>query len=59
MHPRKSKWDLLPNGRVKDDNDRKERKSKSKRLRARKHRLRRKTKVEEAASVLCMLSDAV
>ncbi|KAF9585424.1 hypothetical protein BGW38_002439, partial [Lunasporangiospora selenospora] len=47
MHPRKCKWDSLPDGRVKDDKDRKERTRKSKRLWARKFRLRRK--VEEAA----------
>ncbi|KAF9928022.1 hypothetical protein FBU30_002715 [Linnemannia zychae] len=50
MHPRKCKWDSLPDGRVKDDKDRKERTRKSKRLWARKYRLRRK--VEEAALVL-------
>ncbi|KAF9539562.1 hypothetical protein EC957_005220 [Mortierella hygrophila] len=57
MHPRKCKWDSLPDGRVKDDKDRKERTRKSKRLWARKYRLRRK--VEEAALVLSMLSQAV
>ncbi|KAF8936716.1 hypothetical protein BGZ58_003830 [Dissophora ornata] len=57
MHPRKCKWDSLPDGRVKDDKDRKERTRKSKRLWARKFRLRRK--VEEAAVVLSMLSQAV
>ncbi|KAK3804484.1 MAG: hypothetical protein J3R72DRAFT_500068 [Linnemannia gamsii] len=57
MHPRKCKWDSIPNGRVKDDKDRKERTRKSKRRWARKYRLRRK--VEEAALVLCMLSQAV
>ncbi|KAG0301066.1 hypothetical protein BGZ98_008647 [Dissophora globulifera] len=56
MHPRKCKWDSLPDGRVKDDKDRKERTRKSKRLWARKFRLRRK--VEEAAVVLSMLSQA-
>ncbi|KAF9127067.1 hypothetical protein BGX30_014955 [Mortierella sp. GBA39] len=57
MHPRKCKWDSLPDGRVKDDKDRKERTRKSKRLWARKFRLRRK--VEEAAVVLSMLSQAM
>lgn len=57
IHPRKCKWDSLPDGRVKDDKDRKERTRKSKRLWARKFRLRRK--VEEAAVVLSMLSQAV
>ncbi|KAF9188614.1 hypothetical protein BGZ51_000477 [Haplosporangium sp. Z 767] len=57
MHPRKCKWDSLPDGRVKDDKDRKERTRKSKRLWARKFRLRRK--VEEAAMVLSMLSQAM
>ncbi|KAH7047874.1 hypothetical protein BKA57DRAFT_493245 [Linnemannia elongata] len=57
MHPRKSKWNSLPDGRIKDDKDRKERKSKSKRLWARKTRLRRKA--EEAALGLCMLSQGV
>ncbi|KAF9147491.1 hypothetical protein BG015_010877 [Linnemannia schmuckeri] len=57
MHPRKCKWDSLPDGRVKDDKDRKERTRKSKRLWARKFRLRRK--VEEAAVVLSMLSQAL
>ncbi|KAF9979061.1 hypothetical protein BGZ75_009841 [Mortierella antarctica] len=57
MHPRKCKWDSLPDGRVKDDKDRKERTRKSKRLWARKFRQRRK--VEEAAVVLSMLSQAV
>ncbi|KAG0006925.1 hypothetical protein BGZ65_001644 [Modicella reniformis] len=57
MHPRKCKWDSLPDGRVKDDKDRKERTRKSKRLWARKFRLRRK--VEEAAVVLSMLSQAI
>jgi hypothetical protein len=57
MHPRKCKWDSLPDGRVKDDKDRKERTRKSMRLWARKFRLRRK--VEEAAVVLSMLSQAV
>ncbi|KAG0333249.1 hypothetical protein BG000_009331, partial [Podila horticola] len=42
IHPRKCKWDSLPDGRVKDDKDRKERTRKSKRLWARKFRLRRK-----------------
>ncbi|KAF9432663.1 hypothetical protein BGZ76_010503 [Entomortierella beljakovae] len=56
MHPRKCKWDSLPDGRVKDDKDRKERTRKSKRLWARKFRLRRK--VEEAAVVLSMLNQA-
>ncbi|KAG0232076.1 hypothetical protein BGX31_005284 [Mortierella sp. GBA43] len=57
IHPRKCKWDSLPDGRVKDDKDRKERTRKSKRLWARKFRLRRK--VEEAAVVLSMLSQAI
>ncbi|KAF9177199.1 hypothetical protein BGZ51_009023 [Haplosporangium sp. Z 767] len=57
MHPRKCKWDSLPDGRVKDDKDRKERTRKSKRIWARKYRLRRK--VEEAAEVLSMLSQAI
>ncbi|KAG0045611.1 hypothetical protein BGZ83_009212 [Gryganskiella cystojenkinii] len=57
MHPRKCKWDSLPDGRVKDDKDRKERTRKSKRLWARKFRQRRK--VEEAAVVLSMLSQAL
>ncbi|KAG0233067.1 hypothetical protein BGW41_001635, partial [Actinomortierella wolfii] len=57
MHPRKCKWDSLPDGRVKDDKDRKERTRKSKRLWARKFRLRRK--VEEAAVVLSMLREAI
>ncbi|KAI7817078.1 hypothetical protein BC939DRAFT_481454 [Gamsiella multidivaricata] len=57
IHPRKCKWDSLPDGRVKDDKDRKDRTRKSKRLWARKFRLRRK--VEEAAVVLSMLSQAV
>ncbi|KAF9386955.1 hypothetical protein CPB97_003124 [Podila verticillata] len=56
IHPRKCKWDSLPDGRVKDDKDRKERTRKSKRLWARKFRLRRK--VEEAAEVLTMLNQA-
>ncbi|KAG0273639.1 hypothetical protein BGZ95_010558 [Linnemannia exigua] len=61
MHPRRSDWDSIPNGRVKDDEDRKERLRKSKCLWARKYRLRRKVEVEveEAALVLCMLSKAV
>ncbi|KAG0365725.1 hypothetical protein BGZ54_006283 [Gamsiella multidivaricata] len=57
IHPRKCKWDSLPDGRVKDDKDRKERTRKSKRLWARKFRLRRK--VEEAAVVLSMLSQTM
>ncbi|KAF9168443.1 hypothetical protein DFQ26_007574 [Actinomortierella ambigua] len=57
IHPRKCKWDSLPDGRVKDDKDRKERTRKSKRLWARKFRLRRK--VEEAAVVLSMLREAI
>ncbi|KAG9062393.1 hypothetical protein KI688_005308 [Linnemannia hyalina] len=57
MHPRKCKWDSIPDGRIKDDKDRKERTRKSKRLWARKSRLRRKA--EEAALGLCMLSQAV
>ncbi|KAF9942102.1 hypothetical protein BGZ67_003112 [Mortierella alpina] len=57
IHPRKCKWDSLPDGRVKDDKDRKERTRKSKRLWARKFRQRRK--VEEAAVVLSMLSQAL
>ena len=57
MHPRKCKWDSLPDGRVKDDKDRKERTRKSKRIWAQKFRQRRK--VEEAAVVLSMLSQAV
>ncbi|KAG9072921.1 hypothetical protein KI688_000702 [Linnemannia hyalina] len=56
-HPRKCKWDSIPDGRVKDDKDRKERTRKSKRLSARKTRPRRKA--EEAALGLCMLSQAV
>ncbi|KAG0353854.1 hypothetical protein BGX24_007144 [Mortierella sp. AD032] len=47
MHPPKCKWDSIPNGRVKDAKDRKERNRKSKRLWARRYRLRRQ--VEEAA----------
>ncbi|KAK5799794.1 hypothetical protein F5H01DRAFT_356921 [Linnemannia elongata] len=54
MHPRECKWDSIPDGRIKDDKDRKERIRKSKRLWARKTRLRRK-----AALGLCMLSQAV
>ncbi|KAG0295903.1 hypothetical protein BGZ97_004686 [Linnemannia gamsii] len=57
MHPRKCKWDSIPNGRVKDDKDREERTRKTKRLWARKERLRRKT--DEAALGLCMLNQAV
>ncbi|KAG0046443.1 hypothetical protein BGZ83_008401 [Gryganskiella cystojenkinii] len=57
MHPRKCKWDSLPDGRVKDDKDRKERTRKSKRIWAQKFRQRRK--VEEAAVVLSMLSQAM
>ncbi|KAF9083058.1 hypothetical protein BGX29_003418, partial [Mortierella sp. GBA35] len=57
MHPRKNKWDSLPDGRYKDDEDRKGRIRKSKRIWARKDRLRRKA--EEAALGLCMLSQAV
>ncbi|KAF8967210.1 hypothetical protein BGZ46_000226 [Entomortierella lignicola] len=57
IHPRKCKWDSLPDGRVKDDKDRKERTRKSKRLWARKFRLRRK--VEEAAVVLSMLGQTL
>jgi hypothetical protein len=57
MHPRKCKWDSIPDGRVKDDKDRKERSRKNKRLWARKTRLRRKA--EEAALGLCRLSQAV
>ncbi|KAF9562611.1 hypothetical protein BGW38_008975 [Lunasporangiospora selenospora] len=56
IHPRKCKWDSLPDGRVKDDKDRKERTRKSKRLWARK--FRQKRKVEEAAIVLSMLCQA-
>jgi hypothetical protein len=50
------KWDSLPDGRVNDDKDRKERTLKSKRLWARKYRSRRK--VEDAALVLCKPSQA-
>ncbi|KAF9904113.1 hypothetical protein EC991_003088 [Linnemannia zychae] len=57
MHPRKCKWDSIPNGRVKDDKDRKKRNRKSKRLWAHKYRLRRR--VEEAALVLSTLYQAV
>ncbi|KAG9066858.1 hypothetical protein KI688_012770 [Linnemannia hyalina] len=57
MHPRKCKWDSIPDGRIKDDKDRKERTRQSKRLSARKTRLRHKA--EEAALGLCMLSQAV
>ncbi|KAK3817128.1 MAG: hypothetical protein JOS17DRAFT_758352 [Linnemannia elongata] len=57
MHPRKCKWDSLPDGRIKDDKDRKERTRKSKRLWARKTRHCRKA--EEAALGLYMLSQAV
>ncbi|KAG0344847.1 hypothetical protein BG004_004123 [Podila humilis] len=57
IHPRKCKWDSLPDGRVKDDKDRKERTRKSKRMWARKFRLKRK--VEEAAEVLTMLGNQV
>ncbi|KAG0272422.1 hypothetical protein BGZ95_011823, partial [Linnemannia exigua] len=53
MHPRKCKWDSIPDGRIKKDKDRKERTLKSKRLWVRKTRLRRKA--EEAALGLCML----
>ncbi|KAG0276995.1 hypothetical protein BGZ95_006703 [Linnemannia exigua] len=56
-HPRKCKWDSIPNGRVKDDKDRRERNRKSKRLWSHKYRLRRR--VEEAALVLSMLYQAV
>ncbi|OAQ32487.1 hypothetical protein K457DRAFT_1873281 [Linnemannia elongata AG-77] len=59
LHPAKSKWDSIPGGRVKNEKERQERIRKSKRLWARKYRLRRKAEVEEAASVLCMISDRV
>jgi hypothetical protein len=57
LHPRKSKWDSIPEGRIKDENDRTERTRKSKRLWARKERFRRKA--EEAALGLCMLNKPV
>ncbi|KAG0198140.1 hypothetical protein BGX33_012574 [Mortierella sp. NVP41] len=57
MHPRKNKWDSIPDGRIKDDEDRTERTRRSKRLWARKERHRRK--VEDAALVLCTLSHGV
>ncbi|KAG0366749.1 hypothetical protein BGX24_003552 [Mortierella sp. AD032] len=54
MHPPKSEWDSIPNGRVKDAKDRKDRNRRSKRLWARRYRARRQ--IEEAAWVLCKLS---
>ncbi|KAG0059638.1 hypothetical protein BGZ89_000244, partial [Linnemannia elongata] len=51
------KWDSMPDGRIKDDKDRKERIRKSKGLWARKTRLRHKA--EEAALGLYMLMQAV
>ncbi|KAF9271932.1 hypothetical protein BGZ88_005419, partial [Linnemannia elongata] len=59
LHPAKSNWDSIPGGRVKNEKERQECIRRSKRLWARKHRLRHKAEVEEAASVLCMISDEV
>lgn len=56
MHPCKREWDSLPNGRVIDNKECRERTRKSKGLPARKYHLRRR--VEEAALVLNMLYQA-